>query len=102
MLRYLLFAGLLLIPTVSSSRWINDIVIFPVEDAGQVNFSHYQHLEILGKNCVLCHNDLFQIDPKKNPTFSMEEMEAGKSCGACHNGNQAFSVDDNCDSCHIE
>jgi c(7)-type cytochrome triheme protein len=29
----------------------------------------------------------------------MAEMEKGKSCGACHNGKQAFSVD-KCSKCH--
>jgi c(7)-type cytochrome triheme protein len=30
----------------------------------------------------------------------MEEMGEGKSCGACHDGSAAFSVEDNCESCH--
>ena len=102
MLRFLLFAVLFATPTLTSARWIDDIVTFQVEDAGPVNFSHYKHLEILGKDCVLCHNKVFHIVPEKNPSYSMEEMEAGKSCGACHNGFKAFSVDDNCDSCHAE
>jgi len=29
-------------------------------------------------------------------------MEEGKSCGACHNGTKAFTVADNCDSCHAQ
>jgi len=102
MLRFLLLTSLLLLPSLVAARWIEDIVTFDVEDAGQVRFSHYQHLEILGKNCVLCHNEVFQIDPKKNPDFSMEQMEQGQSCGICHNGKNAFSVEENCDSCHIE
>ena len=100
MLKYLIIICLILLPTLVSARWIDDIVTFKNEDAGDIRFSHYQHLEILGKDCVLCHNNVFHIDPKKNPEFSMEEMEQGKSCGACHNGDKAFSVDDNCDSCH--
>jgi c(7)-type cytochrome triheme protein len=92
----------LLVPTLVCARWIEDLVIFKVEEAGKVEFSHYQHLEILGKDCVLCHNQVFHVDPKKNPDFSMEEMEEGKSCGACHNGDKAFSVAEDCDSCHIE
>lgn len=102
MRRYLPFALLLLLPSLVCARWIEDIVTFPVEDAGEVAFSHYQHLDILGRDCVLCHNQVFHIDPKQNPAFSMEEMEQGKSCGVCHNGNQAFSVAENCDSCHTE
>jgi len=102
MLKFLAFACLFLLPSVTSARWIEDIVSFQVEDAGNVNFSHYQHLEILGKDCVLCHNQVFHIDPQNNPTVSMDKMAKGKSCGACHNGDQAFTVEDNCDSCHSE
>jgi c(7)-type cytochrome triheme protein len=29
----------------------------------------------------------------------MKDMEAGKSCGACHNGTKAFAVKD-CAKCH--
>ena len=102
MLRFIAFSLLLLIPTLVSARWIEDVVSFEVEDAGNVSFSHYQHLDILGKDCVLCHNKLFHVDPKKNPAVSMDEMAEGKSCGTCHNGDKAFTVEDNCDSCHSE
>jgi c(7)-type cytochrome triheme protein len=30
----------------------------------------------------------------------MDEMEKGKSCGACHDGKTAFTVKENCDTCH--
>jgi c(7)-type cytochrome triheme protein len=30
----------------------------------------------------------------------MQEMEAGKSCGACHNDTDVFSVKKDCDKCH--
>jgi c(7)-type cytochrome triheme protein len=30
----------------------------------------------------------------------MEQMSEGKSCGACHEGNTAFTVEDNCSTCH--
>jgi c(7)-type cytochrome triheme protein len=102
MLKYSLFFCLFLIPSLVSARWIEDIVIFENEDYGNIAFSHYQHLDILGKDCVLCHNQVFHIDPKKNPAFSMADMEQGKSCGACHNGDKAFSVEENCDTCHME
>jgi c(7)-type cytochrome triheme protein len=32
----------------------------------------------------------------------MKAMEQGKSCGACHNGKVAFSVKENCESCHTK
>ena len=30
----------------------------------------------------------------------MGDMEKGKSCGACHNGKDAFSSSGDCDKCH--
>jgi c(7)-type cytochrome triheme protein len=30
----------------------------------------------------------------------MEAMESGKSCGACHDGDTAFGVAEDCESCH--
>jgi c(7)-type cytochrome triheme protein len=30
----------------------------------------------------------------------MPDMESGKSCGACHDGQEAFSVKKDCDKCH--
>ncbi|NOY12379.1 MAG: cytochrome c3 family protein [Deltaproteobacteria bacterium] len=100
MSKYLILIGLILLPTVVSARWIKDIVTINNDAVGSVAFSHYQHLDALGKNCVLCHNRIFQINPKKNRPVSMAEMEQGKSCGACHNGETAFSVKENCESCH--
>jgi c(7)-type cytochrome triheme protein len=34
--------------------------------------------------------------------MTMKDMEAGKGCGACHNGTKAFSVKDaaSCAKCH--
>ena len=100
MSKYIIFICLMLLPSLVSARWIEDIVVIENEDYGNIQFSHYQHLEAVGKDCVLCHNKVFHIDPKKNQPVSMEEMEQGKSCGACHNGKTAFPVTENCESCH--
>ena len=100
MLKTLLIVGITLLPTLATARWIEDIATIENENIGTIEFSHYQHLEALGKDCVLCHNEVFHIDPKKNPPVSMEEMAEGKSCGACHNGEAAFSVQEDCYSCH--
>ena len=34
--------------------------------------------------------------------MTMKDMEAGKGCGACHNGTKAFGVKDaaSCAKCH--
>ena len=94
---------LLTIPSLTlAARWIKDEVILKSDATGNVVFSHYNHLEAVGKNCPTCHNAIFNIKPAKNPAFTMEQMEQGKACGACHNGDEAFSVKDkeNCATCH--
>lgn len=96
-----ILAILIAIPATLCARWITDKEIFQVKATGPVEFSHYSHFEILdSKNCPTCHNGIFNIETKKNPDFTMAQMEQGKSCGACHDGKKAFSVKDDCGTCH--
>lgn len=70
---------------------------FKVKDAGDVKFSHQFHLNMF--KCADCHTKTFPFKAgvKKN---TMGDMEKGKSCGACHNGKEAFSVAGDCEKCH--
>lgn len=95
-----LLLAVVAVPSVLSARWINDKEVFQGGTAGKVEFSHYRHLESLGNDCPTCHNGIFHIVVKKNPDFTMKDMENGKSCGSCHDGTKAFSVKDRCDECH--
>jgi c(7)-type cytochrome triheme protein len=74
-------------------------LLFEEKDAGNVNFSHKNHTAIY--NCRECHTAIFNTSRGKTKV-SMKLMEAGKSCGACHDGKTAFSVatDKDCDKCH--
>lgn len=66
--------------------------------AGEAAFSHEFHLQ--SYKCADCHTKLF---PYKAGVLkaTMSDMEAGKSCGACHNkGKDAFPVQDDCGKCH--
>jgi c(7)-type cytochrome triheme protein len=91
---------LLAMPTLTLARWIKDEVILKSDATGKVVFSHYNHLDAVGHNCPTCHNKIFNIVPEKNPAFTMADMEKGQACGACHNGERAFSVKENCATCH--
>ncbi len=91
---------LLILPGSLCARWIKDKVVIPVEATGPVTFSHYNHLEAVGRNCPTCHNQVFHIVTSKNPAFTMADMEKGKACGFCHNGTRAFSVKEDCSACH--
>jgi len=73
-------------------------IVFKDEDAGDVTFSHSVHIDMLD-GCDSCHPDLFKPQRGVNKA-SMEDMENGKSCGACHDGSSAFNVTEDCESCH--
>ncbi|MFH1085905.1 MAG: cytochrome c3 family protein [Chloroflexota bacterium] len=72
-------------------------VDFKVKDTGDVKFSHDLHNGMY--KCGDCHEKLY-LPSAKNKRISMADMEAAKSCGACHEGKSAFTVKENCDRCH--
>lgn len=71
------------------------------DSPGPVVFSHETHVAVADGRCTGCHPALFPI---LRPTGSVThaEMEAGRKCGACHNGVDASGLDDDCDNCHQE
>ncbi len=67
---------------------------------GPVVFSHESHVAFSEK-CTACHIALFRmLAPTHRVTHA--DMEAGRACGACHNGQMAFAFSDpaGCDKCH--
>jgi len=74
-------------------------VTFKTRDAGKVVFSHKAHMQqkAMTGDCKVCHETLFSF--KKSVRFTMADMEKGKSCGACHNGTEAFPLTE-CAGCH--
>lgn len=64
-------------------------------ETGPVRFGHRAHAA--ANRCDTCHPRLFPTDRRTRTT--MAQMKAGKSCGACHNGKKAFSID-KCETCH--
>ena len=73
--------------------------VYKTKNAGKVVFSHGAHInkKEMTNNCRACHDALFDLKKKKH--YSMADMEKGKSCGACHDGQKAFSLKE-CASCH--
>lgn len=73
---------------------------FSFKSAEPVVFSHALHLEKYRNNCRICHNTIYDLRNRKS--YTMAEMEKGKSCGACHTGAKAFSVaaEKDCSRCH--
>jgi c(7)-type cytochrome triheme protein len=75
-------------------------VEFAGGSAGKVVFDGKMHAD-KGNKCNDCHTKIFQMK-KGTAKMTMADMEAGKNCGVCHNGEKAFSVKDkaSCGKCH--
>ena len=76
-------------------------VEFEAKGAGKVVFDGKAHADA-GAKCADCHQSgLFKMK-KGADVMTMKDMEAGKFCGACHNGSKAIGVKDaaNCAKCH--
>src|SRR5262245_24254073 len=67
-----------------------------------VVFRHETHVEFAAWRCSACHPSPFHM---LEPTHasSHEVMNAGGSCGACHDGRKSFGVQDDkaCGNCHV-
>jgi c(7)-type cytochrome triheme protein len=87
--------------TAEQLRMPPDLVYSKAEGSpGKVVFSHRFHTGVSDK-CTACHVKLFRmLQPIRQ--VSHGDMEAGKSCGACHNGQMVFGPTDpaSCTRCH--
>jgi c(7)-type cytochrome triheme protein len=67
------------------------------EGVRPVIYPHWFHR--IRFQCRVCHSEMgFEMRVGANDV-TMEEIIDGKFCGACHNGEIAWSVE-NCDLCH--
>jgi len=91
---------LLCIHPVPASAEYADVVLNRNSDKEGVRpviFPHWFHR--IRFQCRVCHQELgFEMKVGSNKV-TMQDIIDGKFCGACHNGEIAWSVD-NCDLCH--
>jgi c(7)-type cytochrome triheme protein len=66
-----------------------------------VVFSHVTHVAFAENRCTGCHPAAFRM-LSRGPVPRHGDMNAGGSCGRCHDGRQAFGVRDAsaCGTCH--
>jgi c(7)-type cytochrome triheme protein len=67
-----------------------------------VTFSHVTHVGFAGNTCTGCHPKPFRmLHPTRRTNHAA--MASGTSCGACHDGKQAFGVREagSCGTCHV-
>ena len=96
----LLMFVLMLFAAAPASAEYGDVVINNYSDAAgmrPVVFPHWFHR--VRFRCKVCHADLgFQFKAGGNQ-IDMLKIIDGQFCGACHNGEIAWSVE-NCNICH--
>jgi c(7)-type cytochrome triheme protein len=93
-----LTAGVLAAPPGQDLQWDTAL--------GVVTFSSEAHASA-GNDCTACHDmtggeaGIFAM-AHGSETLTMAEMNEGKGCGACHNGETAFATADpaSCMNCH--
>ena len=94
----MLLAGLVWVQDTRAEY--GDVVINNYSDAAgmrPVVFPHWFHR--IRFRCKVCHADLgFKFQAGGNDIDMLKIIE-GEYCGACHDGNIAWSVE-NCDLCH--
>lgn len=74
-------------------------ITFSVKGAGNVVYSHELHVTKTKQKCSDCHYKIFRM-AKLQKQATMADMQNGRSCGVCHNGQKAFAVKANCNKCH--
>jgi len=73
------------------------------EPAAGVVFSHKSHVGDMGFECDSCHDQLFEMESGAalaKGDFTMKSLAAGKYCGSCHDGKNAFASTGDCATCH--
>lgn len=102
MIKRVVLYGTMMVLLLAIAVWAAETkdIKFGFKNADPVVFSHELHLKKYRNNCRICHNTLYDLRQRK--TYTMADMEKGKSCGACHTGAKAFSVatDKDCSRCH--
>ena len=92
-------AAVLFVERVGHAEY-GDVVINNYSDEAEMRpvvFPHWFHR--IRFRCKVCHADLgFQFKAGGND-INMLKIIDGEYCGACHNGDIAWSVE-NCDLCH--
>jgi c(7)-type cytochrome triheme protein len=94
-----LFLSLLATPIMVGAEYGDVLINNYSDEAGMrpVVFPHWFHR--IRFRCKVCHADLgFKMQAGGNQ-IDMLKIIDGEYCGACHNGEVAWSVE-NCDVCH--
>ena len=69
-----------------------------MDDVAPATFPHWVHR--MAYTCYACHEGLFKLKAGAD-TITMDDIQAGQSCGVCHDGKTAFESNlSTCNRCH--
>jgi c(7)-type cytochrome triheme protein len=93
------FMAVLLYSSSSVAEYGDIVMNNYSDDAGirPIIFSHWFHR--IRFSCKICHSDLGIKFKAGGNEINMLKIIQGEYCGACHNGEIAWSTE-NCDLCH--
>jgi c(7)-type cytochrome triheme protein len=99
-LLFFVVAMLGFLPSVVLAVPSGQTLTWPDGSQGPVEFEGEEHAE-QGLKCASCHPLLFKMK-KGSAKMTMNLLNKGQFCGACHNGKVAFSTNDpgKCHECH--
>jgi c(7)-type cytochrome triheme protein len=78
------------------------------DSPGAVTFSHEKHKQAGVDKCTACHVKVFKMKKGQSGNLVMDKMNAGESCGTCHDGKTqvggkvVFATGEKatCENCH--
>jgi c(7)-type cytochrome triheme protein len=71
-----------------------------MDDVPPAMFPHWIHR--MQYKCAACHDELFKMKAGST-VITMDNIQAGKQCGVCHNGKIAFDSGFlTCERCHTK
>src|SRR5512143_1378391 len=84
----------LLLGAVASAAEVGDVVMKRkspgVDEVVPSIFPHWIHR--MQYKCAACHDELFKMKVGATENITMDEINARKSCGVCHDGQTAFQA----------
>jgi c(7)-type cytochrome triheme protein len=92
-------------PTVGWSDMTipDDIALPQSEDSpGEVYFNHSSHVDLDAPACGGCHGGTFSLMGKDSPRADYRglDLHDRQHCGRCHDGEEAFDLEEDCEACH--
>lgn len=72
------------------------------DSPGPVYFDHDSHVDADDPDCARCHAGTWSLMPAPGRAAIGHDDESAEYCDRCHNGDDAFDWEDDCEMCHTE